>query len=306
MAARRVCYLGALALSGVFYIAYGQWLSWLVLLTVVLLPWFSLVLSLPALLGFRALPDGPGALEMGEEGRLWLLGSCSAPMPPFRGRLRLRRCSTGESWLYQDSDDLPTNHCGGLTVRAEGLKVYDYLGLFAFPLRCREKKTVLIRPRPVPMAAEPALQRLIRGWRPKFGGGFAENHELRLYRPGDSLNQIHWKLTAKTGSLILREPMEPQPGKILLTLELRGTPGELDRKLGRLVWLGEKLLDQRLPFDLWVLTGDGVLSFTLTRKKALKKAVDDLLCRPLAPPEARLWEATAAWHCHIGGDGDEA
>ncbi|MBR2633811.1 MAG: DUF58 domain-containing protein, partial [Lentisphaeria bacterium] len=43
--------------------------------------------------------------------------------------------------------------------------------------------------------------------RPKPGGGYGENYEIRQYRPGDNLNQIHWKLSAKVGDLMLREPM---------------------------------------------------------------------------------------------------
>ena len=70
MAVRRLIYLAALGLCFVFYIAYGQWLSWLILVAVLALPWFSLLLSLPAMLRFRASPSGPCTLSLGEEGEL--------------------------------------------------------------------------------------------------------------------------------------------------------------------------------------------------------------------------------------------
>ena len=308
MAGRRLIYLAALAGSVVFYIAYGQWLSWLVLVIVLALPWFSLALSLPAILTFRAVPDGPAVLTTGEQGELWVLGSSPWPMPLFRGRLKLTRCRTGESWIYQEKGDLPVRHCGGLTVTLEALRIYDYLGLFSFPVRCREKKMLIIRPKPLPMTLPADLERIVpRAWRPKFGGGFAENHELRLYRPGDSLNQIHWKLSAKTGSLTIREAMEPVQGLILLTMDLQGSHEEVDRKFGRLLWLGNRLLRFGLPFELHCLTADGVMTYSIARRKDLKQAVDDLLCRGAAPEGTMDTRNHAAvWHCHIGGDAHEA
>lgn len=306
MAARRGLYLAALAGCGIFYIAYGQWLSWLLLLTVLALPWFSLLLSLPALLTFRAGPEGPAVLDMGAGGELWVVGRCTMPMPLFQGRIRLSHCITGESWYYADRADLLTAHCGGLTVTLDGLRVYDYLGLFSFRLRCRERRTLLIRPRPVPMKLNADLERIVpRAWKPKPGGGFGENHELRLYRPGDSLNQIHWKLTAKTGSLMIRQAMEPQEGLILLTMNLRGSNEELDRKFGRLLWLGNRLLRFGLPFELRCLTGEGLVSHRVATRAALRKAVDDLLCHSAAEEGDLQQTAIAVWHCHIGGQADE-
>ena len=308
MAGRRFLYLAALALCAVFYIAYGEWLSWLILVTVLALPWFSLLISLPAMLRFRAEPSGPVALEMGQEGELWLLGSCPLPMPPFRGRLRLRSLLTGEIWYYQEREDLPTEHCGGIAMAAEGVKIYDYLGLFALPVKSPREKTILIRPKPWKMllGSRPA-DYVPRAWKPKFGGGYGENHELRLYRPGDSLNQIHWKLSAKTGNLILREPMEPVQGLLLLTLNLRGTRQELDRMLGRLLWLGSQLLEENLHFELRALTGAGLLTFSIGEESQLNKAVDSLLCSGISPEgDLREREYAAAWCCHVGGDADEA
>ena len=308
MAGRRLLYLAVLGICIVFYIAYGQWLSWLVLILILALPWFSLALSLPAMLQFRIAPAGPAALDMEADGELWLLGSCSLPMPPFRGKLKLQHRISGKSWYYHEKEDLDTDHCGGISVAAESAKIYDYLGLFSFPVRCREQKIILVRPRPVPMEADPSLHRSpALAWRPKAGGGYAENHELRTYRPGDSLNQIHWKLSAKTGSLILREPMEPQQGLVLLTLNLRGTPEKIDRMLGRLLWLGSRLLEQAVPFQLRALTGEGLLTFSIGTEAELSKALDTLLCRSAAREgDLRSREYAAAWHCHIGGEPDEA
>ena len=308
MLGRRMVYLTAVAGCGAFYIAYGEWFSWVTLLAVLGLPWLSLLLSLPAMVRFRLEPGGADALTVGGYGEVWLLGSSAFPLPPFRGKLRLRGCLSGRTLLCRSGSSVPTEHCGAFSVTVSRGRVCDYLGLFAFPVKDPGQKTVLIRPTPVPVPEPPDLKRYIaRSWRPKFGGGFAENHELRLYRPGDSLNQIHWKLSAKTGNLTVREPMVPQRGLALLTMTVRGTAEELDRKFGRLLWLGRYLLDRDLPFQIRALTAQGVLSLAVANQDALTKAVDALLCAgAVGEGSIRDRNYAASWQYHIGGDPYEA
>lgn len=308
MAGNRIGYLAVLLGAAAFYIASGEWISALLLAVCLGVPWLSLLLSIPAIRRFRAEPAGLEIMQMGEETELWLLGTCSAPMPPFHGKLSLRRCITGERRRYRSEEDLQTGHCGGIAVSAEKVRVCDYLGLFSFRVRDVLPKTIIIRPRPLAPEVIPSIRDTIpRRWKPKPGGGFAENHELRLYRPGDSLNQIHWKLTAKTGKWILREPMEPVRGKMLLTMTLRGTAEEVDRKFGRLLWMGEYLLSRELAFEIVALTGDGLLNFPAANRNALYQAADTLLCtRAAEEGSVRDCAFDASWQYHIGGEANEA
>ncbi len=306
MAARRIWYLAALGGCLVFYTAYGEWFSFLLLCCVVGLPWLSLLLSLPAIIRFRAGVAGTDRAQQGVEADIWLVGSCPLPLPPFQGKIRLTRCITGESWYHKQNQFLETGHCGGIVAAVERGRVCDYLGLFSFHLREPGKKIILIRPVPLALPEPPDLRRYIaRSWKPKFGGGFAENHELRLYRPGDSLNQVHWKLSAKTGKLILREPMEPQRGKLLVTMTVRGTPEEVDRKFGRLLWLGKYLVGQGLNFELRALTGEGVRACPVASERELHRAIDSLLCQRKAEGSIRELSFAASWCYHIGGQPDE-
>ena len=151
------------------------------------------------------------------------------------------------------------------------------------------------------------LDRLLsQSWKPKYGGGFAENHEHRLYQPGDSMNQIHWKLTAKTGKYIVREAMTPQHGLLLLTLSLSGKPEILDYKLGKFLYLGQYLLEKELQFALHAQTGEGLLKFTIHSEQELLDALDDLLRASPIANEATLSTGASIWQYHIGGDADES
>ncbi len=308
MAVRRLGYLTALGLGVIFFFTYQQWLSWLILLILLLFPWFSLVLSLPGMLTIHAEARAPKALSQGIPAEARLIGWCRLPVPPFRGKLRVTRLTTGERWKQTTDQLLPTEHCGGLLVVPEGTWVYDYLGLFSIPVRKSSGITVTVRPRALPIRKLPELDRVLaRSWRPKFGGGYGENHELRLYRPGDSLNQVHWKLSAKTGKLILREPMEPEGGLVVLTMNLRGDAQTLDRKFGRLLWLGSRLLDKEVGFQLCCLTGEGSQLWEIDSYQRLGWAIDQLLrCSPAPQGDLRERSYPASWQYHIGGEPDES
>lgn len=297
-------YLTLIAVSGVFYVAYQEWFSWFALLIVLWLPWFSLIMSLPAMLRFRAGILCPTKIPMGAQAKAKLAGWCEFPAPPFRGYLGLKQNFTGENLRHSAALAVPTAHCGCVTAEPEKVRVYDYLGLFAIKCKTAEPASVLVLPSPIQVPELPELDRFVaRAWRPKPGGGFAENHELRLYRPGDSLNQIHWKLTAKTGKLTIREPMEPILGRLSVTMNLRGTPEELDRKLGRLLWVGNHLLEQKLDFTLRVLTGEGVGTWQIRSQDTLEEALDSLLRAQIAPEgDVGQAESQWSWHYHIGGE----
>ena len=148
---------------------------------------------------------------------------------------------------------------------------------------------------------------LTQRWHPKHGGGYAENHEIRQYHPGDNLNQIHWKLSAKAGNLMLREPMEPDRGLMLVTMDLCGTASELDDKFGHLLWLSNWLLEHQIIFDVQVLTGNGIEGWTIRDEWDLHECMESLLCAPYAAEGSiQNRPLTAAWQHHIGGEKVEA
>lgn len=303
---RRWClYLAMVLGCFILLFCYRGWLAWMLLLTVLVTPLFSLVASLPAMLTARVKVDCAGTVQVFATVRAQLQGSCSLPMPQFQGRIRAERTPTGESWRLRQADTLPTEHCGQLLCRPEKCYIYDYLMLFRIKVRHQEEASLVVLPKPVQTAVPAKLERFMsQSWKPKPGGGFAENHEMRQYRPGDSMNQVHWKLTAKTGKLMVREAMEPVRRRLLLTLELQGNGLELDTKIGRLLWLGQYLLDRSLPFDIRALTGDGAVTYSVQTRQELEKAVQNLLCQRAAP-EGKPYSESGRWSFHIGGGTDE-
>lgn len=291
----------------VFYWAYREWLSWLLLVCLLALPWFSLLVSLPATLKCRVRGECPTRITCGEHAVILLRGDSALPLPPIGGGFTVSKALTGQQWKLKSGDPLPTNHCGKLTAQLKRVWCLDYLGLFRLPVRHRQSTSVLVFPRRMTMDNPPDVSRyLANSFRPKRGGGFAENHELRLYRPGDDLRHVHWKLSAKTGKLVYREPMEALRGLAVLTLELSGTPEMLDDKLGRLQYLSEYLLRMEIPHQICCLTGSGLRALPVSTEEESASALALLLGEPPAAEGERVGYIAASWRYHIGGDSHEA
>ena len=304
---RRLGYLLITAGCLIFYWAYREWLSGLLLVFVLVLPWFSLLVSLPSMLTARLTLRTPRHVTLGEDCPVLWQVHCPLPVAPVRGRVKLRNLQTDQTDRLRQEYPLDSSHCGGWELTPKKVWVRDYFGLFSLPVWRKAGAVVSIRPRAIPMDNPPDVLRYRScAFRPKPGGGYAEQHEMRLYRPGDQLRQVHWKLSAKAGKLVIREPMEPLRGKALVTLVLSGTPEVLDKKLGNLVWLSLWLLEQEIPHSIQCLTGSGMQSLEVACPEDAWAAIDQLLLCPLAGPEANPVFAPASWHCHIGGAAHES
>lgn len=304
---RRIGYLAALIGSLVFFGFYKEWFSWITLVTVFWLPWVSLLFSLPAMLSVKAELRCPEKTRKDMPVRTALRLTSKLPTPPVRCTIRLVNELNGLRFLGEPGERIPTEHCGKMTISYPYMYVYDYLGLFRRQLKREESCSVLIYPKPVEGEQPPGEQtRNLHLWRPKPGGGFSEVHDLRLYRPGDELRQIHWKMSAKTGKLIYREPMEPVKQGNLLTMTLSGDPDQLDRKLGQLLWLSRALLEKQREHKICCVTGNGMVEFQIRDEGTLDAAIQSLLSAPLAAAEGYFQDGQALYQQHIGGGSNEA
>lgn len=305
MTQRRIVYLTALAASLAFYWAYRAWLSGLLLVAVVYLPWVSLLLSLPAMISCKAKLQCPDHVTVGNPARVSLDVHCRFPTPVIGGKLQLFIPATGKKKRLKPGTSLPTAHCGAFRLRCRRLWAYDYLGLIRLPVRLREDRLVLVRPAAVLPGQLPDMSRYLSSvTRPK-PGGYSENHELRLYRPGDNLHQIHWKLSAKTGKLIIREPMEAQQDAAILTMELSGQPEVLDRKLGQLLGMSTYLAENAIKHRIFCCTGKGMAVYSVSNEQEAVDAVDGLLLLPSVEEGTLPVYPNAIWRHHIGGGGSE-
>ena len=291
----------------IFFYAYRQWASVLLFGSVTLLPVTALFLSHPAIRSSKLRLDLPGAVNRGEKASFDVGITCDGPRPDWRIRANMRHSVTGQKKHLRPGAPLPTDHCGMVEIRIQGLYIFDMLGLFPFRVTRPRQICLPIRPLPIAPDALPELgNHAALCLQPRRGGGFSENHDLRLYRPGDDLQQIHWKLSAKTGDLIVREPLESVHDRLLLRLDYSGSPEQIDHKLGILLWMSRYLLSKQLPHHWQVLTGSGIQNFSCEDEQTLLTSLDALLqCRPAVAGSVLETSANAAWWHYIGGDANE-
>ena len=239
-------------------------------------------------------------VDMGEQAEAVLQVQCRFPVPLYKCKLHICHCMTGQVYT---GGKLQTHHCGAQRISAPEVRLYDYLGLFCKRIKTVESCVCTVEPVAVPVSALPEAGS--SGVRPKRGGGFAEEHDLRQYIPGDDLRQIHWKLTAKTGKIVVREPLEYLHTNRMLTVVLSGTPDQLDRKLGRLKWLSTAMLDRNEGHEVAALTGNGLERFKILDRESLEAMLKKVLSAPLASVDAAMPEVEeGASVMPIGGDSD--
>ncbi|MBD5162505.1 MAG: DUF58 domain-containing protein [Oscillibacter sp.] len=265
---RRILYALALLLAFLGQILDVGYLFHFIFYAVVCLPFLGLLISLPAMLGCRAVltPSAPRAAR-GEtvSWSLSLVNRFCLPLSRASYRLRVSNRLTEEVHTARTSirgampeEDrfwtLETDHCGAVDCRIDRLWVYDCLGLFALPARLPPPAAVLI----VPLPEHPGRIELPEGTGasvplPRGRTVYGETYELRPYRPGDSLRMIHWKMSAKRDELVTREPPEDTRPLPVLTMNHYGPLSQVDRTLDRLEGYSMALLAQERAHEVrWV------------------------------------------------------
>ena len=134
---------------------------------------------------------------------------------------------------------LSSKKCGYITAKAESIWITDLFGFL--PLRVREFSSLKAKTTVLPetfaseivFGAVPPLSEESESYSPdRKGNDFSETFQLREYAEGDSMKQIHWKLSEKLDKLIVRDPSLPVEKNILLfwdkTANTIITPGEMD------------------------------------------------------------------------------
>ena len=255
-------YLGSLALAWLFRIGYRGWFAPVLFWALLTAPLLVFLLSLPAMLSMRLTLEVKSAVSRGEacEASLRLSSRSLLPVGTLRLQILVENRFTGKTvklspryhCLRRGSAvfPIPIDSCGALVVSVKRWECLDLLGLFRLRRPNPDPVTCVVLPVPRepdhPVDFEAALQTLSR-LRPKYGGGFAEEHDLREYRPGDMSNSIHWKLSSKADKLIVREALEEANKDIFLILS---RVGKDDRGLEVLFWLSLELLKRELPHRL--------------------------------------------------------
>jgi len=289
-------YIGILLCALAFRVAYTGWLAGVVLAFALILPPLGILLSVPAAVGAKVtLSAAPEQLDRGEEGG-WTVNVHTAwGFPLARVRVRVEwvnrltlergrsvfRLTVPGSGARAGASGL-CGRCGLEEGRITAAWAADCLGLFWLPVPRGPGAGRLVLPRAHPVEVQELPAQAHPGTRPRPGGGPGEDYDPRDYRPGDPINTIHWKLSAKRGSLIVRETLEELSVPPVLVFDHFGPPEAMDIVLERLRSLGEGLLKQGRPFAVaWAQADSGQRRrFEVADREGLRACLAGALSEP--------------------------
>lgn len=183
-------------------------------------------------------------------------------------------------WLYEPAQR------GGEKLRVAGLETHFPFGFFRRVTGPPVEHGVVVWPRRIKYTFKPPAGRHARqqGSALRRPGGGAELINLRNYTPGDSQRMVHWKATARTGRLMVRQTSEETQEAYLMFIETPARlwqPGEqFERLCGFAATLAEDLYIQGRLWGVAINDEDVV---TIQRLADLHHVLDRLA--RLAPVE---------------------
>ena len=284
-------YFLLIALAWLFRTFYMGWFGPYIFALAVLLPLVVLLVSLPSMLGLQIHLSSPARVIRKSHAELTLSFQNQRlfPVHTVTVHLEIRNRYTGEvsrqNYIFRNLDSshssipLSTDLCGQLHCRILRYECSDLLGLFLIRRKGSSESLCAVLPSAVESDNSISFDAALRSGtvlKPKYGGGYSEDHELRDYRPGDTANSIHWKLSSKTDSLIVREALVPENSTVFVVLS---TVGKQDRGLEVLRWLSHKLVELEEPH---VIVADSL--YPVGNEDEADAAIASLLNWPLRKP----------------------
>ena len=261
MKARRIGWLVWLLAAAGLYFFENNTGTRAVLVSSALLPALSLLCAAMTARRVVLSLDAPQALKQGERGE----AVCRAVGAPTAGCSLACRVEwvnpltggTGGQALRVSGGfarfAVPGGHCGCVRVSLVEAEARDWFGLGRFSCAAGAACAVMIVP-----ALHPAGPELIGEGETEFEPAErALNRDdsepdirVREYRPGDPVRWIHWKLSAKTDRLLVREGVPSGGSGLLLMLEtaLGGSaPDDMDAAASGLLSLSRELAVNACP-----------------------------------------------------------
>lgn len=124
------------------------------------------------------------------------------------------------------------------------------------------------------------------------GNDPSEMFDLREYVTGDDVRSIHWKLSGKTDTLILRQASAPSLYNIVLLMdfgiEKNGEPTpleELNAAAAVAAAVGTQLVQQHITFSAAVPTRNGLEIYEVRTQKDFQQMLMHWMCFPLQQTE---------------------
>lgn len=206
-------------------LALGDPLFYLLSFTLILCTVFALVSVVLAQKSLRVTQAVvPDAVDRGGKGELQVSFSYKSPLPtaPFEAHISI----LGETAVFfiraKSRVMLPFNlrHVGQFHVGINRIYCKDIFGLFRLSIKTLpEKCAILSLPQlftidQLTFSPRDDGEAMLN----RSGEDVTSPEDTRAYRQGDALKRVHWKLSARTGDLIVRRFEVPMPPETLILI----------------------------------------------------------------------------------------
>ncbi len=188
--------------------------------------------------------------------------------------------------LMESTVDYPVKspHCGVITVSIDSICIYDFFNIFRL-----KKDFNVIRE----ITIFPNMEILDDEFTMDFSEGYdnleestikgnesSEVSDIREYIPGDKLQNIHWKLSAKKELLMVKEHISLTSTQLLFYIELADLKNQtLDMILDYAYGIGAYLCNENIPFSfLWYsIKRKECRTYLILCMEQLKEAICEIL-----------------------------
>ena len=175
--------------------------------------------------------------------------------------------------------EIEAKNCGYISIGFEKAFIYDMFAFLNF--RCSIKNgqsTVMVMPKISPVEIDSnSFNRISLDEEEVFRGdierkGLMDKYEIREFIPGDSLNRIHWKLTAKNDEFMVKEFKDLASVKTYVYFDLR-KGSNLDKMYEETISMSYTLVEKKIVFyAMWVEYDNILCRYVLKRKKIKDEA----------------------------------
>lgn len=115
--------------------------------------------------------------------------------------------------------------CGEINYSLEEIYLYDVFKICRVPLHCSKKHHLVIYPQKMNLEISQDVslhsrQNGVLQYLYEKGNDVSEVYDLKEYNLGDDLRHIHWKLSAKTGQMLLKEGTQYSSYETVLLVDI--------------------------------------------------------------------------------------
>lgn len=255
-----------------FFLDCGSGIALALSVLMVLIPLISLPVNLYLKKQLKITIEAAVSQRKGDEGTITVMVWNPTPFPALRIRYDVvvrnqlnREKHSQKIMTYALSKKKQKNtlrvgseYCGRIRIAVPKVTLYDCFGLIGIRYNCESVTHMTVQPDTfetavilVPNPSSTDDSELYSQDRP--GMDLTETYQIREYVPGDSIRQIHWKLSNKFDKLIVRDPGLPITRNVLVFWERTGESGDpdiIDAQAEVLISLCRSLIDSGIQFTI--------------------------------------------------------